>query len=301
MSKKVDPQKKYWWLLAVVVPIIIAMIGIVPNLIDSRKSDPSPLPTGISITNNNFGNNMYFVTQVMGAEDPAKAQAAQQAIQSVTSLVQNSDYANAISQLEQAATQYQFPSIYNNLGVLYANMGEYDKAREAYNSALKLDPNDQAANFNLGLLEQFQGNTDAAQTAFSKAPDLNTTPPSSPAQVPTGSGVTVTTQVPGITAQLIDFSRFQNTITLKMRLINSNTTDTNWSYDEFFYAGHVLDEATGNTYRISDQSNGGAFGLITANSSLDIWVKYSVPAEDSPQYLTAVFGYGVIFERLPVR
>lgn len=300
MSKKTDPQKRYWWLIAIVVPIVLAVIGIVPNLIDSLKPKSSPLPEGISITNTNFVNNMYFVTQVTSAGDSAKAQAAQQVIQNATGLVQNKDYANAITQLEQAATQYQYPSIYNNLGVLYANLGEYDKARDAYNRALKLDPNDQAANFNLGLLEQFQGNTSAAQTNFSKAPNLSNTPASSVSvQDSTTPEPTVSTQIPGVTAQLLEFSKFQNTITLKVRLINSTVIDQNIC--SVFNDQHLLDEASGKIYSMTDQSGpdcGLTAQILAANGSIDLWTKYSIPAEDNPQYISAVLGAGILFEHL---
>ena len=41
MSKKQtasDPQKKYWWLLLIVLPIILALIAIIPNLLDKNES-----------------------------------------------------------------------------------------------------------------------------------------------------------------------------------------------------------------------------------------------------------------------
>ncbi len=44
-----DPQKKYWWLILVAVPILIALIAIVPDLFKNGESEddtPSTMQTG---------------------------------------------------------------------------------------------------------------------------------------------------------------------------------------------------------------------------------------------------------------
>lgn len=296
-SKKIDPQKKYWWVIYAAVPIVVALVAAIPSLITALKPDkPSRLPEGISITNNNFGSNMYFITQVTDTGDPAEAQAAQQAIQSATNLVQNNDYANAIAQLEQVAAQYPLPSIYNNLGVLYANLGEYEKARDAYQKALKLDPNDQAANFNLGLLEQFQGNTIAAQSYLGKAPDLQNAPISA---LPTTADVMAesTSQIQGVTARLLDVTRFQNTITARILLVNSLGTKSSGFYPT--HDTYLMNEENQSRYTIVAESN---FSVeVPANGSIEVWAKYQIPAEDKPQYLSVLLSEGIHFDHIPLR
>lgn len=51
---------------------------------------------------------------------------------------------------ELALEQPELPEPHNNLAVLYAARGEYDKARDALQSALLANPNDPIANENLG-------------------------------------------------------------------------------------------------------------------------------------------------------
>ena len=289
MSKKTDYTKKYWWLTLVVVPIAVATIGQLSGIINLFKP-PAP-PAGNYTTNN-----MYFITQVFNTGEAN--QEAQQKIDNAIALTNAGNYADAIPLLEQTVVQHPLPAIYNDLGVLYALVGDNLKAQEAFQKALQNESNSQAVNLNLGRLAESLGNTEEAKKYFSKAPDLYTPPV---AQVPTGPGVTVTSQIPGVTAELIEFSRFQNTITLKVRLTNSgaNTPDGLCA----ILGDHLLDEATGKTYSMSDQIYTSYCGLrtIAANSSVDLWAKYSIPTEDHPQYLTAVLGYGILFEHLTLR
>ncbi len=283
MSKKADYQKKYWWVILVAVPIVVALIGIIPPILSSlNKSTPSPLPPGIIITTNNIGNNMYFITQVGNTGSAADTQDAQQAVQRATGLVQNKNYADAIALLEQTAAQHPLPAVYNNLGVLYTNVEDLLKAQEAYQHALNLDPNDQAANYNLGLLKQAQGNTSDAASNFDKAPGLKNIS---------------STQIPGVAAQLVDFSRFQNTITVKVRLINSTANALPQFYSPTI-GSHLLDEATHTEYQVTDQSNQSV--VVPANGSIEIWGKYDVSPNDKPQYLSVALGSGILFERIPV-
>ncbi len=111
MSKKVDSQKKYWWVILIIVPIAVATIGVIPALLNALKPTPSPLPPVVPITNNKFASDLYFITQVGNTGEATITQDAQQAVQRATSLVQGSNYTNAISLLEQAAAQYQLPTI----------------------------------------------------------------------------------------------------------------------------------------------------------------------------------------------
>lgn len=42
-SSKTAPQKKYWWLLLLVLPIVLALIAIIPELL-KRESTPQAQP-----------------------------------------------------------------------------------------------------------------------------------------------------------------------------------------------------------------------------------------------------------------
>jgi tetratricopeptide (TPR) repeat protein len=291
---KTDYPKKYWWLTLVVVPIGAAVIGLLAAFGPLFfKPTPTSLPLGIAITNNKFAGDLYFVTEVVST-DVSKAQNAQPVVQSATNLVQNKNYGSAISTLEQAAVQYPLPSIYNNLGVLYANQGDYQKAEQAYQSALRLDPNDQTANYNLGLLKQAQGKLDDAKNYLAKAPALQ-----SPERTATLRTLTESpTQTVGLNSLLVEFTRNQNTVTAKIRLINSTTR--NIDIGSPTNGSHLLDEATHKQYQVVDQSNTGTI-TVPANAAIEIWAKYSVPAVDKFQSLSVNFGDGILFERVVVK
>ncbi|HXY05762.1 MAG TPA: tetratricopeptide repeat protein [Burkholderiaceae bacterium] len=61
--------------------------------------------------------------------------------------------AQAVSELEFAVRDSaQQPIYWNQLGIAYRQQGQFDKARQAYEHAIALDPNYASANLNLGIL-----------------------------------------------------------------------------------------------------------------------------------------------------
>ena len=68
-----------------------------------------------------------------------------------------------IATLEAAAKTYKSATIYNNLGVAYAEAGEAAKALAAFNDAVKVGGNSSEINNNLALANLMNGNTEAAK------------------------------------------------------------------------------------------------------------------------------------------
>ncbi|MCX8018997.1 MAG: caspase family protein [Chitinophagaceae bacterium] len=60
----------------------------------------------------------------------------------------------------------------NNIGFVYFLKGQYDSARKYYQSALKLDSNYAHSLFNLGVVEEKEGNIKEAFQLFNKASDV---------------------------------------------------------------------------------------------------------------------------------
>ncbi len=67
----------------------------------------------------------------------------------------------AAETLEQQNELYPNPADYNNIGVLYHNSGNIDKAIEFYEKALEYNPNNPYANFNLGHTLYYRGAPEA--------------------------------------------------------------------------------------------------------------------------------------------
>jgi tetratricopeptide (TPR) repeat protein len=61
----------------------------------------------------------------------------------------------------------------NNLAITYAEIGEYEKAKEVFEQILGVDPDDAAAHNNLGNLYVIGGRADEAIQSYEKARDLS--------------------------------------------------------------------------------------------------------------------------------
>ena len=138
-------------------------------------------------------------------------------------------------------------------------------------------------------LEAERRHVEATLTAVAPQATNSTTLSSTPARV--------SSQVPGVGAELIELIRFQNTITIKVRFINSS--EENQSLYVTFDS-YLLDEATNKKYRVGEQSNGG-LTVVPAGGNLEVWAKYLLPPEEVPQYLTVVLRHGILFEHIEVR
>ncbi|RZJ43177.1 MAG: tetratricopeptide repeat protein, partial [Chryseobacterium sp.] len=62
---------------------------------------------------------------------------------------------------------------HNNLGNVYKEIGEYQKAMEHYKIALDLNPKNPIIYFNMGKVEKYMGRLEEAVTQYNKAIELN--------------------------------------------------------------------------------------------------------------------------------
>lgn len=97
------------------------------------------------------------------------------------SLIKQWRYEEGISQLERSATQidgHDLPSakVYGALGVAYAKLGQYSKAKENFKRQLSIYAKNTridevailSAQFNMAKLEEFRGNTNQAYASLEK-------------------------------------------------------------------------------------------------------------------------------------
>ncbi len=167
--------KKYWWLVLVIVPLVAALIGIVPSLLKG----PAP-PGTIQIHNTEFSGDLLFANiEVILSQyerihgEPLTGQELIRKIELGLNLVQNKDYDKAIPLFREVADETRLPSVENNLGVLFAMKNDFENARAFYQKAIEKDPEYQPVYFNLGLLDEREGKPKEALKHLRKAPDLN--------------------------------------------------------------------------------------------------------------------------------
>jgi hypothetical protein len=138
--------KKYWWVVAVAVPVAGALIAIVPDLL-KESSDPSGGPVTTITGDNNTVNFDYstkntFVTNVSVIAREYEAQTGRplddrlkQQIESAVSAALANNHAESIRLLEQVAQEVPVPAIYNNLGVEYGKAQNAEASQQAFQIA----------------------------------------------------------------------------------------------------------------------------------------------------------------------
>jgi hypothetical protein len=102
---------------------------------------------------------------------------------------------------------------------------------------------------------------------------------------PTLPSMRVSSQLPGVSAELVAFSRFENTLTLKLRFVNEGKDSQTFSPDvtcsicpPFSPQSYLLDETTGKRYNSSSRT--GIDVSVPAGDSVDSWINISCRKEN---------------------
>lgn len=85
-------------------------------------------------------------------------------------IAEKEEFKDIISKSEQGQKDWQY---YFNLGMAEARLGEYQKAKNAYNQALSLNSNYAQAYLFRGILEHGKGNLDDANSDYSHALEID--------------------------------------------------------------------------------------------------------------------------------
>ena len=158
--KSIDSAKKYWWLPAIAVPVIVALIQVLPAIIGGGA------PAGTTIVNNSrIGSDLYFVTNVQ-IEDPA----ARAQFEQGRALAEAGQYAEAKVVLEKITPAVKSAAVYNNLAVVNAALGDDTAALANVQHALQLEPTNEAVRQNLDLLARVVKEQTANSTILTAAP-----------------------------------------------------------------------------------------------------------------------------------
>ena len=143
MAYDANVPRKYWWVVAVAVPVVIALIAIVPTLV--KRSEESSGGTSTTITGDNnavnfdYSTHNTFVTNVNVIAREYELQIGRplsddlkRQIESAVNAALQGNHTESIRLLEQVAEAAPVPAIYNNLGVEYAKTQNVKASRQAF-------------------------------------------------------------------------------------------------------------------------------------------------------------------------
>jgi tetratricopeptide (TPR) repeat protein len=149
-KKPVDYSKKLWWLAAIVVPILVAVIAKLP------LGGDSPVAGTTYVTNMSVIENEYKLIVGQPLEDSDLKQKIQRAIE----LGKAHDFPAASALLQEAIQRAPIPALYNNLGVVLQGASDTQRAQQAYRQALATNPTYSSAQANLNRLQTALVDTD---------------------------------------------------------------------------------------------------------------------------------------------
>ena len=189
MKTKTDSQKKYWWLVVLVLPVILALIAVIPSL--GKKEDKAAGGTtisqtgtgnaaqsgtgniqqsgGVNILNSDLSTKMYVANISIITQQYERAQGQpltngelKQQIERALAEGAAGQHAESVRLFEALAAKIPLPAIYNNLGTEYAKAGNNEAARKSFSSAIEKDPGYAGASLNRGLVAVAQGKLNEA-------------------------------------------------------------------------------------------------------------------------------------------
>jgi tetratricopeptide (TPR) repeat protein len=104
---------------------------------------------------------------------PAKAR---KEFDKANELIDKQDFSQAIQRLNKAIAIYPgYVGAYNNLGVIYARLGDRNKERDVLQKAVSIDEHYAPAYMNLGRMDISTGDFQGAETALNKAASADPT------------------------------------------------------------------------------------------------------------------------------
>lgn len=138
--------------------------------VDERKVTQSVLVRVQPATENGNANPTKSSGATISAGDLKIPQKASKEFDKATKFIAKQDWQKAIEQLNKAVALYPgYAEAYNNLGVMYARLGDPNKEREALQKAVAADPHFCPALVNLARLEMKDQNYTAAEAHLGQA------------------------------------------------------------------------------------------------------------------------------------
>src|ERR1700751_5031851 len=190
--------KKYRWLVLLVLPVIVALIPILPALFkkedktgdtQSGKGDFHQTGTGnvaqngsVNILNSDLSSKMYVTNVSIIASEyerthgyPLTDGDLREQIERAVAEAEAGRHTESIQLLEKPSKSIPLPAISTSLGVEYAKAGNTDAATKAFSSAIDKDPSYEPAHLNRAIVAVSEGKPNEALPDLEKASSINQT------------------------------------------------------------------------------------------------------------------------------
>lgn len=144
--------RKYWWVIAIVTPILVAVVGIIPQLIS--KDEPSK-PFYVEVVGTQFNGQVAFNSVTIVAEQTRQRLGTEmtedvaEMLRKALKLAQAKNFTDAIPVFESVANAAPVPAVFNNLGAAYLATRNKEKAIISFEKALAIAPDEEIVRFNL--------------------------------------------------------------------------------------------------------------------------------------------------------
>lgn len=278
-SKMKIPQK-WWWVAAVAVPLLAAVVAIFPDTLGLfvEKGNKHVVPSGVVIKdatvsgNKIIGQNSYEgaeintqVALVFDREARDLSPEQMKTLQIGIERLENGDFSGAIPMLRELADSSPTPEVYNDLAAAYLATSEPAAALEAIKQARSLETGldakvEAALNWNERRLLQTQ------MIALNPIGSVNST------------------NWDGFDAFLTRAEETGGMVTVEIVLRNSTTKSVIICPD--IEDSYVIDERTGESWANSFNSDTSCTS-VDSGAFLPIWAKFAVNIDKHP-HLTIV-------------
>ena len=153
-------SKKWWWLAGVAVPIAVAVVAIVPDLLQERAGGEADT---FRVIGTQFNDEVTFNSVTIVVEQARRAgrelpDSVVETLREALNLAQAGQFDAAIPLLESVADAAPVPALLNNLGAAYLATGDRERAEEYFDQALARSPEEPSAD--ISLSELTRGGTD---------------------------------------------------------------------------------------------------------------------------------------------
>ena len=149
-KKSLPMVRRYWWVVPAVAGVgMIGWIATGPRWTRARISTPGGPPIAGYLTDKQAMKQEYahyYGKQLSGAE-------VERAFDLANQRVTARDYTNAVGLLEQVSKTAAVPMVFNNLGVLYAQLNDKSRAINSFREALARDLDYRAVRTNLDRMK----------------------------------------------------------------------------------------------------------------------------------------------------